>query len=90
MSNAVRVTQARRDWGSDDTGLNVMHVDMDAFYASVEIAQRPELRGQPVIVAGGERSVVLAASYEARARRAICNAHPTCPAACAARCLGGA
>lgn len=35
-------------------------------YASVEIAQRPELRGQPVIVAGGERSVVLAASYEAR------------------------
>lgn len=62
MSNAVRVTQARRDWGSDDTGLNVMHVDMDAFYASVEIAQRPELRGQPVIVAGGERSVVLAAS----------------------------
>lgn len=66
MSNAVRVTQARRDWGSDDTGLNVMHVDMDAFYASVEIAQRPELRGQPVIVAGGERSVVLAASYEAR------------------------
>jgi DNA polymerase-4 len=68
MSRRQFSVPARSEPGPpDDTGCTILHVDMDAFYASASLLSRPDLRGRPVIIGGSGRSVVLSATYEARA-----------------------
>jgi len=62
------VPERQREHAPDDEGCSILHVDMDAFYALASLLSRPELKGTPVIIAGGgNRGVVLSATYEARA-----------------------
>ncbi|MCS4484250.1 DNA polymerase IV [Gleimia sp. 6138-11-ORH1] len=67
MSNAPRAQQIPRNWGDDDTNCHILHVDMDSFYAQVEMLEHPQYKNKPIIVGHSQpRSVVTAATYDLR------------------------
>ena len=84
---AKNVGGQRPFWGSDDSATPILHVDMDSFFAAVEVRENPELAGRPVIVGGlGARGVVTSATYQARpfgvrAGMPIARARALCPQA---------
>lgn len=84
MAKMVGASSPPPAWGSDDLQASVLHVDMDAFFAEVELLEFPHLRGRPVVVGGQQRGVVLSATYEARAMgihsaMPIAHARSQCP-----------
>ena len=83
-SRCPRCASPRLAAHAELTRLSIAHLDCDAFYASVEKRDRPELRDQPVIVGGGKRGVVATCCYIARisgvrSARPMFNALKLCP-----------
>lgn len=69
MSNAPHDARGRKFWGDDDSATPILHIDMDSFFAQVELAEDPSLAGREIIVGGtSNRGVVTSATYEARAK----------------------
>lgn len=67
MVSAGHSSAGRPSWADESWDATVLHIDMDAFFLSVELLDQPHLRGVPAVVAGkSNRSVVTSASYEAR------------------------